>query len=520
MHQKLFVTALFVLSAIFTLGQPHQPPPAPALFFSTTTIPAGSYGSNYKTVTLRVIGGKEPYSFAVSSGDLPSGISLSGDGQLSGTPRAAGSYSFTVSVQDHSRNNLSGSQDYTLTIDPAPLTVVVNNATMTYGSPVPSFTVSYRGFVNGDDASVLSSAPAVTTPASSSSAAGTYPVTASGAASSNYRVSYTPGVLTVNPASLQVTASAESKAFGESDPPLAYTVGGLVNGDGAGIVTGKLSRSPGENVGSYPISRGSITAGGNYSISYTGNNLTITRSSQHISWTQDLLVGCNSNTKITLNATASSGLPVTYSVSDPSVATVSGNVLNLLRPGKAIVTASQAGNANVGPAQTVNDTLSYEPVSLISQHWSDALFFDNSSGDYVAWQWYKDGQAVPGATDPFYSDTPTLYGQYYVIATNKNGQKMQTCTLTITRSANLAGGVKVRPNPASAGSVVTVTCNYPSAALQGAVLELMDINGRVLQHSAAVQSSVQMTMPSQSGIYIINLLLAGGQRVSTNVLVN
>jgi hypothetical protein len=216
---------------------------------------------------------------------------------------------------------------------------------------------------------------------------------------------------------------------------------------------------------------------------------------------------------------ASSGLPVTYSISDPSVATVSGNVLTLLQPGTAVVTAVQAGNADYNAAGVVADTVVFQPASLITEHWNDVIFFDNSSGDYVQWQWYKNGLAVAGDTTPYYSETPYLNGQYYVIATNKDGQQIESCTLTITGGAAIAGGIKVSPNPAGRGAVVTVNCNYTVAALQGAVIQVADISGRIVQQITNVQPSMRVTMPSVNGVYIVNLVLAGGQRISTNVLI-
>lgn len=405
------------------------------------------------------------------------------------------------------------------TITAAPLKINAVDQTMTYGGTIPSLGVTYTGFVNGDNASKLTTTPTVTTTAISSSPAGAYPITPSGADDPNYSITYTSGTLTINPAALQVTANPQTKAYGSPDPVLTYGVSGLVNGDNASIVTGSLTRTAGENVGTYPITQGTLSAGNNYSIAYTGNYLTITKAQQHINWTQSLLVGCNDTTHVLLTATASSGLPVTYSVSDTSIATVSGSVLTLLRPGTAVVTAAQAGDPNNLAATDMTDTLVYQSSSLLTEHWNDALFFDNSSGDYVAWQWYKDGQAVAGATNPFYSDTPTLNGQYFVIATNKDGQQIESCTLTITGSTPIAGGIKVYPNPANAGAVVTVTSNYPATALQGAVLQLVDINGNVRQKLTNVQPTMQVTMPSDTGIYVIDLQLASGERASVNVLV-
>ena len=272
-------------------------------------------------------------------------------------------------------------------------------------------------------------------------------------------------------------------------------------------------------MGAYPITVGSLSAGGNYTIAYTGNYLTITKATQQITWAQNLTVGCNSVSQVLLTGVASSGLPITYSVSDPAIAKISGDTLTLLQPGSALVTAVQAGDSNYDAAAAVTDTILYESASLISQHWNDVLFFDNSSGDYVAWQWYKNGAAVPGDTAQYYSEEPSLNGQYFVIATNKDGQEVQTCTLTIAPGAAIPGGIKVFPNPANIGAQVTVVCNYSASALHGAVLQISDFTGKVIQQLTNIQPSMQVTMPSVDGIYILNLMMANGQKVSTNVLV-
>jgi hypothetical protein len=486
------------------------------LVITPATIPDGQYGTLYKNQTLKAAGGKSPYTYSISAGSLPPGLSLSSSGVLSGTPTAAGKYSFTITVHDNSKTPITGTQDYTLDIDQVSLSITAANSTITYGGAIPTFTVSYSGFVNGDNASSLTTPPTITAAATSASPTGVYSITPSGAVDPNYSIAFNAGTLTINQATLTIVAKPQSKQYGAPDPTLTYTTSGLVNGD---QLTGSLTRAPGEDVGTYAITMGTLSAGPNYKVSFTGNFLTITAASQEITWTQNLLVGCSTVTQIQLSATASSGLPVTYSVSDANVATVSGNVLTLVNPGTAVVTATQTGNADLGPAPAVTDTVVYQPASLISQHWSDVIFFDNSSGDYIGWQWYKNGDSIPGATQPYYSESPSLNGQFYVVATNKDGEQIQTCTLTISGDSVIPGSIKVYPNPAKAGTQATLTSNYSAAALQGAILELIDINGRVIQQQTNVQSAMPLTMPAQSGIYIIDLLLKGGQKASINVLV-
>lgn len=514
MKGKSFIlTALLTGLGTFLFAQP-------GIVFSPATLPNAGYGAAY-TQTLTVTGGMPPFTFTISSGQLPPGITLSPGGVLSGTATAVGNFTFSVKAQgkSHGPGPKSGTANYTLTVDPAALTITANNASMNYGAPVPPLTASYAGFVNNDNASNLETKPKLTTTASSTSPAGTYPITASGAKGTNYNIAYLPGTLTISGKTINVTANPQTKQFGTPDPDLTFSFTGLPKQDSASTFAGSLNRTPGENTGSYPISIGTLTANGNYTITFTGNTLTITKATQQISWTQSLIVGCNTSGNLTLTATASSELPVTYTVSDPSLATVSGNILTFLKPGAVAVTATQSGNADYKAAPAITDTILFQSTSLITQHWNDAIFFDNSGGNYVQWQWYKDGAAVAGDTTPYYSETPSLNGQYYVIATNKNGQQVQSCTLSIIPGAAIPGGIKVAPNPATRGALATIVCNYSAAALQGALIQITDINGRILQQITNVQPSTPVTMPNVNGIFIVNLLLPNGQRIATNVAI-
>ena len=138
-----------------------------ALVFSTTVVPDGLYGSAYTPQPLTVTGGTAPYTFSVSPASLPPGMTLSTDGILSGTPTAAGTYSFTVTAQDATPapGQVSGSQNYTLVIGKAALTITATSTNKPYGSAVPALSVSYIGFVSGDNAASLTTPPTLTTTA-------------------------------------------------------------------------------------------------------------------------------------------------------------------------------------------------------------------------------------------------------------------------------------------------------------------------------------------------------------------
>ncbi len=100
---------------------------APTIAFSRTTLPGGQAAVAYSQ-TLGATGGSGGYTFSLTAGALPPGIALSSGGALSGTPTAAGNYSFTVTATDSL--GFSGSQAFTVGIN-QPVPVVVNDAATT-----------------------------------------------------------------------------------------------------------------------------------------------------------------------------------------------------------------------------------------------------------------------------------------------------------------------------------------------------------------------------------------------------
>lgn len=70
-----------------------------ALTITTTTLPDAAFGTAYSQ-TLVATGGTPPYSWSISAGALPTGITLSAAGVLSGTPLVSGAFNFTVTVTD------------------------------------------------------------------------------------------------------------------------------------------------------------------------------------------------------------------------------------------------------------------------------------------------------------------------------------------------------------------------------------------------------------------------------------
>ena len=92
---------------------------APTITLSPPTLPGAAIGAAYSQ-TLTASGGAGPYSYAVTAGALPAGLTLSPAGVLSGTPTAAGAFNVTVRAMDSAF--YTGSQAYALTVAAPPMT--------------------------------------------------------------------------------------------------------------------------------------------------------------------------------------------------------------------------------------------------------------------------------------------------------------------------------------------------------------------------------------------------------------
>jgi hypothetical protein len=170
----------------------------PALVLSPATLPEGTYGTAYSQTLTATGGAGGPYTYAVTNVNLPAGLSLSPlrtGVVLSGTPKAAGSFSFTLTATDS--GGFTVSQSYSLTIDQAALTVTANDVTIIQGEALPAFTVRYSGFVNGDGPGVLGGALTYSTTYTAGNPPGTYSITPGGLTSGNYAVAFAAGTLTV-----------------------------------------------------------------------------------------------------------------------------------------------------------------------------------------------------------------------------------------------------------------------------------------------------------------------------------
>jgi subtilisin-like proprotein convertase family protein len=237
----------------------------------------------------RIYGATNP-AFTVTYSGFVNGDSVT-NSDLEGAPLLATPATTTSPVGSYEITNGVGnltSADYTLTftngtlnIMAAPITVIADNLSRTYGATNPPLTGSVSGLQNGD---LITAVFQTTT--DTNSPVGTYPITSAiqdpGGALGNYIVSYANGTLDVVPALLGVTADNQSRIYGATNPVLTATYGGFVNGesltnsDVAGAPSLETATDTTSPVGMYDItnSLGSLTST-NYTFTFTNGTLTV-----------------------------------------------------------------------------------------------------------------------------------------------------------------------------------------------------------------------------------------------------
>ncbi|MGA2256854.1 MAG: Ig-like domain repeat protein, partial [Thermoguttaceae bacterium] len=212
-------------------------------------------------------------------------VALNGQGvaKLVTSSLAMGSHAI-VATYSGDGNFTPSFASLTQTVTAIPLTITVNNASKTYGSADPAFTVSYGGFANGVTPAGLSGTLVFTTNEPAGIApVGSYSITASGLISTNYAITFVPGMLKVNPYAFTYAIGNDSQIYGTPAnlaTALGTTISTGVSGQNLDIAYSSSGDTTTANVGSYSIT-GSVTSGSglasNYSVTLTNGALTVNK---------------------------------------------------------------------------------------------------------------------------------------------------------------------------------------------------------------------------------------------------
>ena len=238
------------------------------------------------------------------------------------------------------------------TVNKKPLAVSADNKSRAYQTLNPWLTASYQGFIPDEDISVITGAPVLSTAASPASPVGSYDIVVEPGtlAAQNYRFVFTKGTLTVFQSCQEIVfppisdrtygdAPFEITASSCSGLPISFTSSNQ-----------QVARISGNSV--IIIGTGSViitaSQGGNGDLEIppdVSRTLIVHKSGQALSFSS-LPRKVLGDAPFSLAATASSGLPVSYLSSDPSVAEVNGSIVTIVGAGTTVITAVQEGDGN------------------------------------------------------------------------------------------------------------------------------------------------------------------------------
>jgi hypothetical protein len=406
----------------------------------------------------------------------------------------AGSFQVTATTPDVSAPaafNLTNTAPATIGTNTAvngPSTLVYGTAgsytilvTAASGNVVPTGTVAYKVTTSSTTAASgnLTLAGGTASIPISGLPAGMYTVSASytPASGSGFMASQGSATFTTTLAVLTVTAVNQSRVYGAANPTFTDTVSGFVNGDTSSVVSGtatETTTATGTSVpGSYPISFSteSLTAT-NYTFTYVNGTLSVTAAAQTITFGAfpNVTYGVG---PITLGASASSSLPVSYAVTGP--ATVAGSTLTITGAGLVTVTASQAGNTDYAAATPVSQPFTVNQAS-------QTVTFNTIPAQVAGTSIPLTASATSGLMVSF---TSLSTGVCTVAGTTATLLTAGTCTIQASQGGNAnytAATVVSESFTVSSGASFTITPIPPAETIRRGVLgvfilELKSLDG-------------------------------------------
>src|SRR5690625_1312358 len=211
----------------------QSPPP---LTLAPAILPATQVGTAFN-VTVSASAGVAPYSYAITSGALPAGLSLNAStGAITGTPSAGGSFNFTITATDSNTTGATtGSHAYTLTV--AAPTIIIAPATLpdgTTGTPYSQALSANGGIAPYSYAVTAGSLPA----GLALSSAGILSGNPSAAGTSNFAITATDSSTGTGPYSQTQTYTVTIASAAPIAGPVSSTV---AYGSGANPITLNLS---------------------------------------------------------------------------------------------------------------------------------------------------------------------------------------------------------------------------------------------------------------------------------------
>ncbi|WP_370677749.1 Ig-like domain repeat protein [Pleomorphomonas sp. PLEO] len=525
---------------------------APTISVSPGLLPALVVGSAYSQ-TITASGGTGPYSYGVTAGTLPAGLSLTSSGTLSGMPTAVGAFYFNITATD--ANAFDGTRAYSGSVGLATpaIGLSASSASIVVGTPVtltatlsggvsPSGTVTFKdgGTTLGSDTVSGGSASYST----NSLATGSHTITAVyGGDTNNDTVTSSAVTVAVNAPTISLTPSSlpnatvgtaysQTLTASGGTAPYSYmvTTGVFPTGMSFVVATGVMSGTPAA-AGSFNFTVTATDAGGYtgsaaYAITVDGVTPAIALSASPSS----VMAGTSVTLTATLSGGVSPGGTVTFKDGGTTLGsdTISGGAASYstssLAAGSHAITAVYGGDTNniaaTSSAVTVTvsaPTISLTPASLpnatVGTAYSQTL---TASGGTAPYSYVVTAGTLPAglsfdATSGVLSGTPATAGSFNftVTATDAGGYTGSAAYVVTVASVTPAIVLSASPTTVVSGGSVTLTATLSGGASPSGTVTFKDGGTTLGTDTISGGSASFATSALASGSHSITAAYAG-----------
>ena len=158
-------------------------------------------------------------------------------------------------------------------------------------------------------------------------------------------------------------------------------------------------------------------------------------------------------------------------------------------------------------------------LPIMDQRWNDVVVVNNNPAyngghTFVGFQWYHNGELIPGATYSNYQEKGGLNGFYSVELIEQDADGNMVTYMTCEMYFNSTSSVKVYPVPANVRQEITIELDLTAEELDGAVLDIYSVTGALINHVENLQPITKIEGFKAQGTYF-GRILTGTNEIKT-----
>lgn len=155
------------------------------------------------------------------------------------------------------------------------------------------------------------------------------------------------------------------------------------------------------------------------------------------------------------------------------------------------------------------------PSSVLEYRWDDVICVltsaYNGGYDFVAFQWYKNGQPLIGETGYYLNHPLEEDAEYTVLLTQADSTQLMSCPILLEKEEP-----EISVEPTLVKQRQPVRCHVP----ENAMVYLYDALGRMMMQESVAHGETYLTMPGVHGVYLMKVVMQDNHERSVKIIVN